>query len=121
MSTEETRGEAAGTSQMSAAARQRVLADLGDGRDITNPAYLFQQTATALLLAIAASLIDPVALARRELAGRGLDADGAVVRLRRGPPDPRGDQMSGYEQLIRETLAKIGRIGALTRDGSRHG
>jgi hypothetical protein len=79
MSAEEARGAAPGTGQMTAAARQRVQREIGDGRDITNPAYLFQQTATALLLAIAAGLIDPVLLARRELAGRGLDCDGAWV------------------------------------------
>jgi hypothetical protein len=64
---------------MSDAARRRIQREIADGRDITNPAYLFQQTATALLLAIAASLIDPVALAREQLASRGLDADGEWV------------------------------------------
>jgi hypothetical protein len=64
---------------MSAAARKRVLADLASGRDATNPAFLYSTTATPLLLVIAAGLIDPVALARRELASRGLDADGAWV------------------------------------------
>jgi hypothetical protein len=61
---------------MSEDARRRVLADLASGRDQTNPAYIFSTTATSLLLAIAAGLLDPVALARRELASRGLDADG---------------------------------------------
>jgi len=64
-------------SRISEAARRRVQADLASGRDATNPAFLYQQTATALLLAIAAGLIDPVLLARRELASRGLDGDGA--------------------------------------------
>lgn len=61
---------------MTAATRERVLADLADGRDATNPQFLFSTTATSLLLAAAAGLIDPVALARRELASRGLDANG---------------------------------------------
>ncbi|MFO7697898.1 MAG: hypothetical protein R6X16_12185 [Anaerolineae bacterium] len=64
---------------MSEVARQRVQADLADGRDETNPEYLFSITATSLLLAIADGLIDPVALARRQLADRGLDSDGAWV------------------------------------------
>jgi hypothetical protein len=64
---------------MSDAARQRVLADLADGRDATNPAFLYSVTAAPLLLAVAAGLIDPVALARRELASRGLDESGEWV------------------------------------------
>ena len=61
---------------MSDAARRRVLADLASGHDATSPAFLYSVTSTSLLLAIAAGLIDPVALARRELASRGLDCDG---------------------------------------------
>jgi hypothetical protein len=61
---------------MSDAARQRVLADLASGRDEFSPTFLYSMTSAALVLAIAAGLIDPVALARRELANRGLDADG---------------------------------------------
>jgi hypothetical protein len=64
---------------MTAATRTRVLADLATGHDTTNPAFLYSTTATPLLLAIAASLIDPVLLARRELVNRGLDADGEWV------------------------------------------
>lgn len=79
MSAAETRGPAPGTSQMAPAARERVLAEIADGRDATNPAYIYSTTATSLLLAIAAGLINPVALARRELASRGLDGDGAWV------------------------------------------
>ena len=68
--------EDAAAEQMSSAARQRVQTELASGRDETNPDFLFQTTATTLLLAIAGGLIDPVALARRELAHRGLDQDG---------------------------------------------
>jgi hypothetical protein len=64
---------------MSDAARQRVLADLASGHDATSPAFLYSVTSASLLLTIAAGLLDPVALARRELASRGLDADGAWV------------------------------------------
>jgi hypothetical protein len=64
-------------SRMSEAARQRVRAEIAAGRDQTNPVFLYSTTAAALLLAIAAGLIDPVLLARREIANRGLDADGA--------------------------------------------
>jgi len=49
------------------------------GRDATNPEFLFSMTTTALLLAIADGLIDPVALARLQLASRGLDCDGTWV------------------------------------------
>lgn len=66
-------------SQMSEAARQRVLADLASGHDATNPAFLYSVTSTSLLLAAAAGLIDPVLLARRELANRGLDGEGVWV------------------------------------------
>jgi hypothetical protein len=76
MSTEEAKGAAAGTGQMSDAARQRVLAEIADGHDATSPAFLYSTTATPLLLAIAAGLIDPTLLARRELASRGLDPNG---------------------------------------------
>ena len=67
------------TARMSEAARQRVQAELASGRDETNPAFLYQGTSAPLLLAIAAGLIDPVDAARRELANRGLDADGQWV------------------------------------------
>jgi hypothetical protein len=77
MSAKEAKDAAAGTGEMSAAARERVQADLTSGHDATSPAYIFSTTATSLLLAIAAGLLDPVALARRELASRGLDGDGA--------------------------------------------
>jgi len=66
-------------SRMSEAACQRVQAEITAGHDATNPAFLYSTTATVLLLAIAGGLIDPVALARRDLANRGLDADGTWV------------------------------------------
>ncbi len=47
--------------------------------DSENPDFLFSITSTALLLAIESGAIDPVALARRELASRGLDRSGAWV------------------------------------------
>lgn len=58
--------------QMSDAARVCVQAEIAAGPDETSPAYLYQQTATALRLAIADGQIDPVALARQQLAARGL-------------------------------------------------
>ena len=64
---------------MSPGARQRILAELQSGRDVTNPEFLYATTATALLLAIADGLIDPVALARLQLASRGLDCNGTWV------------------------------------------
>lgn len=67
------------TSQMSDATRLRLEAALAGGRDETNPQFLFSLTATDLLLAVVNGLVDPGLLARRELANRGLDQDGAWV------------------------------------------
>lgn len=49
------------------------------GRDATNSQFLFQQTDPILLLAIAEGIINPVHLAKWELASRGLDANGKWV------------------------------------------
>jgi hypothetical protein len=68
---------------MTPAARQRVQADLTSGRDEFSPAFLYSVTSTSLLLAIAGGLIDPVALARGELASRGLDENGIWIGLAR--------------------------------------
>ena len=59
--------------------RRRILLELASGRDDTDPALLFQQTATSLLLAIIGGLIDPVRLAHEQLAARGLDTKGQWV------------------------------------------
>ena len=64
---------------MSEAGRKRIQAELACGRDETNPEFLFQCTRVELVLAIADGLIDPIALARRELASRGLDQNGVWV------------------------------------------
>lgn len=69
--------------RMSAAARQRILADLASGKDETNPEHLFSLTATSLLLAAVNGLIDPTALARQQLAARGLDENGLWVGFSR--------------------------------------
>ncbi len=60
-------------------ARRGIQRELASGRDETNPEFLFQCTRVELVLAIADGLIDPVALARRELASRGLDQNGVWV------------------------------------------
>jgi len=64
--------------RMNEATRQRIQGELGT-RDELNPDFLFQGTATDLLLAAASGMIDPALLARRELANRGLDLDGQWV------------------------------------------
>lgn len=64
------------TSRMTDAARERVQQQLADRSDSNNPAFTFSCTNTALLLAMADGVIDPVDLAKAELANRGLDADG---------------------------------------------
>ncbi len=67
------------TSRLTEATRRRLREQLASGVDETSPDFLYSTTATALLLAIEAGLIDPVRLARAELAGRGLDANGDWV------------------------------------------
>ncbi|MDO8943237.1 MAG: hypothetical protein Q7U75_08620 [Desulfobacterales bacterium] len=47
--------------------------------DHENPDFLFSITSTALLLAIESGSIDPILLARRELASRGVDRSGTWV------------------------------------------
>lgn len=64
------------TGRLPNATRHRLREQLGAGADEVNPDFLFATTHTTVLLAIEAGLIDPVRLARAELAGRGLDADG---------------------------------------------
>jgi hypothetical protein len=67
--------------QMSDATRRRIEAQLADPEvsDLQNPVYMFSTTATDLLLAITAGLVDPVLLAHEMLANRGLDLDGRWV------------------------------------------
>ena len=67
------------TSRLTDATRSRLREQLASGADETNPDFLYSTTATALLLAIETGLIDPVRLARAELANRGLDANGDWV------------------------------------------
>jgi len=64
--------------RMTEATRQRIRGELGSSDEV-NPDFLFQGTATDLLLAAASGMIDPVMFARRELANRGLDANGTWV------------------------------------------
>lgn len=47
--------------------------------DDLNPAYIFQTLPASLLASIVRGEIDTVDLAKRELAGRGLDQDGKWV------------------------------------------
>lgn len=58
---------------------ERIRRALASGGDETSSDFLFSTTHTTLLLAVEAGLIDPVRLARAELAGRGLDANGDWV------------------------------------------
>lgn len=51
--------------------------------DEKNPTYLFSITDVELLVMIANEQIDPVALAKKELANRGLDIDGNWVGFNR--------------------------------------
>jgi hypothetical protein len=74
-----TKGDDMTGSQMSSEAQRRVREEIASGQDEFNPTFLFQTTQTSLLLAIAAGLIDPLDLANRELASRGIDASGNWV------------------------------------------
>lgn len=47
--------------------------------DDLNPAYIFQTIAAQILASIARGDVDPVVLAKRELASRGLDQNGKWV------------------------------------------
>ena len=76
---------------MSQATRQRLEAALASGRDETNPAFLYSLTATDLLLAIVNGLVDANELARKELAGRGLDQNAIWVGF------PAARQIHGLE------------------------
>ncbi len=64
--------------RMTEATRQRIRSKLGT-QDELNPEFIFQGTATDLLLAAVSGMIDPALLAQRELANRGLDAKGQWV------------------------------------------
>lgn len=68
-------------SQLSETTRKRLEAQLADPNisDSQNPVFIFSMTNTDLLLAAAAGLLDPVALAKKELANRGLGADGKWI------------------------------------------
>lgn len=67
------------TSRITDPASIRLREQLASGADDMNPDFLYSTTATALLLAVEAGLINPVRLARAELANRGLDAIGNWV------------------------------------------
>lgn len=51
--------------------------------DDNDPRFLFSGTHTVLLSAILAGQVDPMELVRREMANRGLDADGQWVGFKR--------------------------------------
>jgi hypothetical protein len=64
---------------MSTATCNRLLKELASGQDDTNPQLTYSITSTTILLAISEGLIDPVQLAKAELANRGLDRNGIWV------------------------------------------
>lgn len=101
--------------QMSATARSRVAAEMAAGQDDTNPQYLYSITTTTLLLAIADGLIDPVRLARSELANRGLDQDGSWVGFERAREIHGGGKASGSEDITSEAVADAAAADAARR------
>ena len=58
---------------------EKVKAVIASGHDDTNPDFLFSGTNDALVLAIAEGLINPVRLAKWQLASRGLNRNGQWV------------------------------------------
>jgi hypothetical protein len=61
-----------------AKATKKAYTPINDS-DEQNPQYLFSTTASALLAGIAQGLIDPIELAKRELANRGQGINGTWV------------------------------------------
>jgi len=59
--------------------KERKEMEFEDMLDKKNPAYLFQEADTSILLAIAQDRIDPVELAKKELASRGLGSNGQWI------------------------------------------
>lgn len=63
--------------KMNQAVRQELARTMGDPiADEQNPAYAFSCTHSWLLLALASGVVDAQGAARREMANRGLDANG---------------------------------------------
>ena len=63
--------------------QERKEMEFEDLPDDKNPAYLFQTTDTSILLAIAQDRIDPVELAKKELASRGLGSNGQWIGFKK--------------------------------------
>lgn len=76
--------------------------------DDRNPAYLFQGTHISLVLAIARGELDAVALARREMATRGLDRTGAWVGFDRAA---QAWGLTGHESDAREPGYEVSKGG----------
>lgn len=98
--------------RMTATARERVMAQLAADTDETNPEFLFSTTASALLLAIEDGLIDTAHLARRELANRGLDADGLWCGFAKAREIHLGEQVGAAEApdtTAEQAVAEIAR------------
>jgi len=56
-----------------------TVPDSSISNDFEDPVYMFQTTATSLLTQIVKECIDPVLLAKMELANRGMDENGLWV------------------------------------------
>lgn len=114
-------------SRMTKATRQRLREQLASGGDSTDPSYLFATTHTALLLAIAGGLVDPLQLAREQLANRGIDANGDWVGFDRARQihlgtvaadiaEPKVDAVA--EQAVAEIARRVLRLDDLATHNS---
>ncbi len=65
--------------------------------DEENHTYLFQSTHRSLLVAIANGEIDPVELAKSELANRGMDLDGNWVGFKSVEPETLEPEIVSFE------------------------
>jgi len=103
-----TKGDDMTHSQISSDTERRVRQEIASGQDELNPAFLFQTTRESLLLAIAGGLIDSLDLARRELASRGLDANGTWVGFDRAREIHLGSTTGG-DNAAQTAAAEIAR------------
>lgn len=77
-------------------------------RDDNNPAYLFQSTDTALLVAAASGAISLRELAMNELANRGRDMEGAWVGFAKAAAIPERPATHLYRGLLYHITGKEG-------------
>jgi len=81
-----------------------TIPDAEELNDFENPEYMFSTTHTSLLTKIAKGQIDPIRLAKEELANRGLDDNGKWVGFQKA-------------REIHSTLSVVEQIKKLSKGG----